>query len=93
MEKDDEILKKPKLIWSGTRAEAIAQGRNTQEEFDEWDRIDEEGEKYNEGYIDGQQSGQKRILELIDKWYYNDFFRSNIKLDFLKKSISGGKGE
>lgn len=60
-------LKEAKLIWSGTTKEALEQGRITQEELDEWDRIDEEGERYSEGFIQGAKAERVRIKALIEE--------------------------
>ena len=63
--KTEQELKKGKLIWKGTAKEAIKLGKLTQEEIDDWDMMDEEGEKYTEGYKVGKQEAKKEFKQII----------------------------
>jgi hypothetical protein len=62
-----EELKKEKLLWKGTTAEAIKLGKITQEEVDRWNMENEEGEKYTEGYNKAKEQAEKSFNEKIEK--------------------------
>jgi len=90
----EEKLMKPKLIWKGTIRDAIREGRLTQEQLDEWNRIDEEGESYNLSFKHGKQAREKEILEMIDEISKLRLYRSKscqLLSRRIKSKITGEK--
>jgi flagellar biosynthesis/type III secretory pathway protein FliH len=69
MKTKEEELKEPKLLWKGTTQEAIDLGKVTQEDVDRWNRNDEEGESYSEGYDEGLKKGKQQTLKDVENKY------------------------